>query len=110
MSNVVTLNVPAPAKPEARYGALVDCFASHRRFADDVFWLKENAEVLNILECTGAVLPAADGPWGRPEGSPGADPAPQPPRRLWHGLCFPRGADPGSAPADPPVGRPQETS
>src|SRR5690606_18363133 len=33
--------------------ALLRCFAHHRRFGDDVFWLKENAELLNILECSG---------------------------------------------------------
>lgn len=57
MSNVISLNVPsrrlgAPVKR----AALVDSFARHRRFGDDVFWLKENAELLNILECTGLSL------------------------------------------------------
>lgn len=39
-------------------GALLGSFAGHRRFGDDVFWLKENAELLNILECTGREVPA----------------------------------------------------
>lgn len=32
---------------------LLDCFSRHRRLENDVFWLKENAELLNILECSG---------------------------------------------------------
>lgn len=55
MSNVIRLTVPA-RDPEA---ALLDCFARHRRGDGDVFWLKENAELLNILECTGAGPDAA---------------------------------------------------
>lgn len=55
MSNVVQLNVPSRLQaPARRQAALVECFARHRRTGDDVFWLKENAELLNILECTGA--------------------------------------------------------
>ena len=59
MSNVIHLNVPShrQSKAESR-SALLASFAQHRRFGDDVFWLKENAELLNILECTG--LPLAD--------------------------------------------------
>lgn len=54
MSNVIQLTPPSRINPqEARLGALLSCFAEHRRFGDDVFWLKENAEILNILECTG---------------------------------------------------------
>ncbi len=59
MSNVIHLNVPSrPQSRQARYGALLASFAQYRRFGDDVFWLKENAELLNILECTGADLGA----------------------------------------------------
>ena len=55
MSNVIHLNVPSPRqKQAARLAALIANFAQYRRFGDDVFWLKENAELLNILECTGA--------------------------------------------------------
>ncbi|MCL3882843.1 hypothetical protein [Marivita sp. GX14005] len=55
MTNVIQLTPPSRIDtPEARLGALLGCFADHRRFGDDVFWLKENAEILNILECTGA--------------------------------------------------------
>ncbi|SHH14693.1 DUF6902 family protein [Marivita hallyeonensis] len=54
MTNVIQLTPPSRINPqEARLGALLSCFARHRRTTDDVFWLKENAEVLNILECTG---------------------------------------------------------
>ena len=57
MSNVIQLNVPSQRQDAAtRHAALISSFASYRRFGDDVFWLKENAELLNILECTGADL------------------------------------------------------
>jgi len=56
MTNVIQLTPPSRINSqEARLGALLSCFATHRRFGDDVFWLKENAEILNILECTGTV-------------------------------------------------------
>ena len=35
-----------------RLAALIQCFSHKRRVTEDVFWLKENAELLNILECT----------------------------------------------------------
>ncbi|PSL21614.1 DUF6902 family protein [Shimia abyssi] len=55
MSNVVQLIVPSQRQePAERHAALMQSFAKHRRFGDDVFWLKENAELLNILECTQA--------------------------------------------------------
>lgn len=58
MSNVVYLNVPGPKERRAaRTGALIQSFAAHRRGPEDVFWLKENAELLNILECTGQSVP-----------------------------------------------------
>lgn len=54
MSNVIRLKVPSQRQSEyERLGSLIASFAQHRRFGDDVFWLKENAELLNILECTG---------------------------------------------------------
>ncbi|MEO9573791.1 MAG: hypothetical protein ABJ263_13825 [Tateyamaria sp.] len=61
MSNIVALNAP-PRRQRLcdRTSALVDCFARQRRIPDDVFWLKENAELLNILECTGRSLSEAD--------------------------------------------------
>lgn len=55
MTNIIHLNVPFQRQSEPeRHAALIATFAQHRRFGDDVFWLKENAELLNILECTGA--------------------------------------------------------
>ena len=55
MSNVIHLNLPSRRQTRADCQAgLLRCFARHRRFGDDVFWLKENAELLNILECTRA--------------------------------------------------------
>ncbi len=54
MTNIISLNVPPRrARLADRIPALIGCFARHRRIVDDVFWLKENAELLNILECTG---------------------------------------------------------
>ena len=54
MTNVIQLTPPSRINPQtARLSALLSCFADHRRSIDDVFWLKENAEILNILECTG---------------------------------------------------------
>lgn len=59
MSNIVQLTVPSRIPPlEARITALLGSFADHRRTGDDVFWLKENAELLNILECTGQAVPS----------------------------------------------------
>ncbi len=56
MTNVLAFTHPAPVPPEAaRQAALMQSFAAHRRYGEDVFWLKENAELLNILECTGSV-------------------------------------------------------
>lgn len=60
MSNVVHLSaLSIHQSKEDRVAAMLRCFAQNRRFGDDVFWLKENAELLNILECTGAQLSAA---------------------------------------------------
>lgn len=57
MSNVIALNVPPRRQRLSdRVPALIDCFARQRRITDDVFWLKENAELLNILECTGQTV------------------------------------------------------
>ena len=32
---------------------LISALSSHRHSREDVYWLKENAELLNVLECTG---------------------------------------------------------
>lgn len=57
MSNVIHLKAPFQRQTRhARLGALLASFAQHRRGPQDVFWLKENAELLNILECTGEEL------------------------------------------------------
>ncbi|WP_136441569.1 DUF6902 family protein [Pacificoceanicola onchidii] len=58
MSNVIQLAVPSRILPlEARITALLGLFAEHRRTGDDVFWLKENGEMLNILQSTGLPVP-----------------------------------------------------
>ncbi|WP_299612336.1 hypothetical protein [uncultured Tateyamaria sp.] len=54
MSNIIALNVPPRRQRlSERADTLIDLFATQRRIQDDVFWLKENAELLSILECTG---------------------------------------------------------
>lgn len=54
MSNVIALNAPSRLTPvKDRVSDLIECFAFHRRKGDDVYWLKENAELLNVLETTG---------------------------------------------------------
>lgn len=57
MSVVVQLNIPSRHQVQAeRHVALIESFSQHRRYGEDVFWLKENAELLNILECTSTSL------------------------------------------------------
>lgn len=57
MSNIIALNVPPRRQRlSERADALVELFATQRRIQDDVFWMKENAELLSILECTGTPL------------------------------------------------------
>ncbi|KPA22881.1 hypothetical protein shim_11710 [Shimia sp. SK013] len=54
MSNVITLAVPKRQILETSTSArLAQVFASERRGENDVFWLKENAEFLNVLQSTG---------------------------------------------------------
>lgn len=64
MSNVVSLKThPARQPLEARLAAHARLFSEERRAPEDVFWLKENAEFLNILECTGQDAQAALAPY-----------------------------------------------
>ncbi|WP_227269396.1 DUF6902 family protein [Roseobacter weihaiensis] len=58
MSNVVPIGLPRRPNTAQRQAALINSFARHRRQPEDVFWLKENAEVLNVLATGGAALPA----------------------------------------------------
>lgn len=54
MTNVISLSVPQRRQTFPQNAdALIDVFANHRRTIEDVFWLKENGELLNILECSG---------------------------------------------------------
>ncbi|MFD1343939.1 DUF6902 family protein [Litorisediminicola beolgyonensis] len=58
MSNVIPLPVPRRiTDPGDRLAAICACFAEERRAGEDVFWLKETAELLNVLETSGASLP-----------------------------------------------------
>lgn len=55
VSNVIRLNVPVRCQStDARDAALIAGFATYRRSPEDVFWLKENAALLTVLETTGA--------------------------------------------------------
>ncbi|MGJ8625322.1 MAG: DUF6902 family protein [Sulfitobacter sp.] len=49
MTNVISFNLSARMTLATRQCRLISGFADHRRSKDDVFWLKENAEVLGIL-------------------------------------------------------------
>ena len=49
MSNVIPFKAPSGGSQSIRLGAMIKCFSTQRRFGDDVFWLKENAELLNII-------------------------------------------------------------
>lgn len=54
MTNVISLSVPQRRQTFSQNAdALIDVFANHCRTSEDVFWLKENGELLNILECSG---------------------------------------------------------
>lgn len=57
MSNVVSIGLPRRPNLAQRQAALIQSFARHRRSGDDVYWLKENAELLNVLATSGAELP-----------------------------------------------------
>jgi hypothetical protein len=59
MSNVISLGLPRRPNLSQRQAMLVRNFALGRRSASDVYWLKENAELLNILVNTGARLDEA---------------------------------------------------
>lgn len=56
MSNVITPTPPMRSTLATRQSRLIAGFADHRRLPDDVFWLKENAELLGILSTTGTDL------------------------------------------------------
>ncbi|WP_438990067.1 DUF6902 family protein [Lentibacter sp.] len=59
MGTVIQLDFSKPVPPQdSQQTALAQCFARHRRIGDDVFWLKENAEFLNIHETSGQKLSA----------------------------------------------------
>ncbi|MGH1578950.1 DUF6902 family protein [Planktotalea sp.] len=49
--NVIQLSQRKPIKTNS-LGCLTQSFSTSRRHQEDVFWLKENAELLNIFECT----------------------------------------------------------
>ena len=56
MTNVISLFPSACEGLATRQSRLIATFADLRRPTDDVFWLKENAEVLGILSSMGTRL------------------------------------------------------
>jgi hypothetical protein len=54
MNNVVSLRRLGGAAEHAAISGLVDLFASRRRGRHDAFWLKENAELVQVLAALGA--------------------------------------------------------
>lgn len=59
MSDVIHVRFSTPAERRAsRLGTLLQVFAHERRSDTDVFWLKENGELLNVLESSGTQVPA----------------------------------------------------
>ncbi len=60
MGSVVHFNFPfRQSTAQMRQAALLERFAAHRRPEQDVFWLKENAELLNIFQSCQFVQPQA---------------------------------------------------
>lgn len=60
MGDILQLDIPFRQRSRAaRQAALIDRVASARRGSEDVFWLKENAELLNVLESSDAIPGAA---------------------------------------------------
>ncbi len=57
MNNVIQLRLPRRQTQADRLRGLTSSFAHFRRSSEDVYWLKENAELLNILETTRPDLP-----------------------------------------------------
>lgn len=60
MSNVVSLYSPAHVTADRALDDVVDLFANRRRTRRDAFWLKENAELLQILLATQHAQSAPD--------------------------------------------------
>ncbi|MEM6887657.1 MAG: hypothetical protein AAF636_05895 [Pseudomonadota bacterium] len=57
MSNIISIGLPRRPNLTQRQTLALENFVSHRRTASDVYWLKENAELLNVLASSGARLP-----------------------------------------------------
>jgi len=54
MSNIIQFKPLSPkATPMQRIQSVLELVAQSRRRTEDVFWLKENAEALNVLESSG---------------------------------------------------------
>ncbi|MEM6480331.1 MAG: hypothetical protein AAF922_09235 [Pseudomonadota bacterium] len=61
MGSVVPLNTPfRQTNREARVAAAIHRFAATRRRSSDVFWLKENAELIGLIESSGVQISQND--------------------------------------------------
>ena len=61
MSNIISFPQRIrPLEEAGRIGILIDCFCNRRRTTEDVFWLKENAELLNLFETSTVTLNTSD--------------------------------------------------
>lgn len=59
--NVISLSQHFKSRPKINgLGSLAQSFSSYRRGHNDVYWLKENAEFLSIVECTNQTLEPHD--------------------------------------------------
>jgi hypothetical protein len=58
-ANVISLSQHFKSKANP-LGNLTQCFAEHRKDQTDVYWLKENAELLNIFECSDLPINLSD--------------------------------------------------
>lgn len=57
MSNIIQFKpLPPKATAQQRIQSFVTMVAQSRRTSEDVFWMKENAEILNVLETSGQTL------------------------------------------------------
>ena len=61
MSNIISFPQRIrPLEEAGRIGILIDYFCNRRRTTEDVFWLKENGELLNLLETSMVTLNTSD--------------------------------------------------
>ena len=61
MSNIVSFPQRIrPLEEGGCIGSLIDCFCNRRRTTEDVYWLKENAKLLDFRETSTVMLNTSD--------------------------------------------------